>query len=193
MLFKTDPPCHRFSGVGPQVLAAVSVVNKGYVPSIVGEGVIKLFKVPQCAVAAAPIKKEQLKLTFCSLNVSTKRSDKSVLCCRREFGDETYFWWLQPHAQESAPGFIVPAWSVGFPKDDDQVDMQVIWKEKGGVHVPVWENLRPLKRGERLFRSWTGEGACPDDIDKELVKLARSAKRRKDNDGNDQAAKATKT
>ena len=55
MLFKTDPHCHRFSGVGLQVLAAVSVVNKGYVPSIVGEGVIKLFKVPQCAVAAAPI------------------------------------------------------------------------------------------------------------------------------------------
>ena len=121
---------------------------------------------------------------------------ESVFCCRREFDDEAYFWWLQPHAQfkkESAPGFIAPAWFVELLKDDGQVDMQVIWKEKGGVHVPGLENLRPLKRGERLFRSWTGEGACPDDIDKELVKLARSAKTRKDNGGNDQAATATKT
>ena len=156
---------------------------------------ITLYKVPQCAIAAQPIKQDQLKLVFCSMYVSMKRNDKSVFCCRREFDDESYFWWLQPHVQfekEDAPAFISPAWFVECTKDTKLVNMEVVWKDRNDVQVPILQNNRPLKRGERLFREWCELGVCPEDIATELTKLARSSKRRQDNDANTKAGKAKK-
>ena len=170
-------PGYRLSDTGSQVFAAMASINKGHTPSTVDEDMVALFKTPQSAVAAAKAKTNELKLVCCSLNISQKRTDKSLFCCKREFNEEEFFWWLQPHIQyqkDDNAGFIAPAWFVETTKEKDLINMEINWKEKNGVYVPVLQNCRPLKLGDRLYRAWSEQGAYPEEVH---AALARQKKR----------------
>jgi len=154
----------------------MSSVNKGLKPSTVGETDVLLYRVPQCCVAAKPFKTGELKLTYVSLNLSTKRSDKSMYIGTRMVGGNASTVWLQPqiiYEKEGQSGFICPAWFVDTTAEKHKVNVQVVWKMKNDIYMPTLENVVPLNRGDRLYRLLVVGGEHPAHLTKDIAKLAK--------------------
>ena len=129
------------------------------------------------------LKKNKLRMMFCSPFVSKKENDRSIWVGKFEYEGSMGPAWLQPYVQvpdsKNEVEFICPAWLVETTKDVAKVNMKIEWEVKSdGVHIPKLVNTEDLEKGTRLFRLAEPQGAMPEDARKALTRDRKRAKKK---------------
>ena len=103
--------------------------------------------------------------------------------------------WLTPQIHyaktETDHSYINPPWFVESTTDEEKVNCAIIWKSQGNVQVPILQNTKVVHPHTRLYRLASPEGACPEEIAKDIAK-ALAKKRKADEEAAKRAAKAAK-
>ena len=147
-----------------------------------------LFKSPTCCLSAKDFSTKGLRLPLLSpsAKIDAKYDDEAGVYVGTFdlMGMPTWMWmhpWKQTDgSKERVEMWFNPGWFVDVTKDTELVNMEVVWKKLGHVHVPSLVNNCPLKRGMQLYRlAYPKMGTCPDEVKKAIDKIYKKAEKEK--------------